>query len=87
MSYRARQSLARNAPALGPDVRGVFRQVFSSPEGERVLHHILTRICRVDAIVPVPNELEAVRALERKNVGLEIAQLVFAESDQPKVTT
>jgi len=67
------------------ELRNAYLRVFGSTEGERVLNHILNQICVVDAVVEFRTELEAIRALERKNVGETIRKMAKGPSiDKPK---
>ena len=62
----------------------LYRHVFATPEGEKVLDDILQRICLLDSYVQFDEPLQAARAIERKNIGIEIANLVMRPiTDQP----
>lgn len=77
MSYRDRQKAPNTAALQDYEIRKAFQHVFATPEGERVLDHIVQRICGVDAIVQVANDAQAHEVLARKNVGLAIMQLAL----------
>ena len=59
------------------ELRKAYARVFSGPDGEKVLDHIVQNICGVDAIIQYANDVQAFAALERKNVGLMIARLAL----------
>jgi predicted amidophosphoribosyltransferase len=89
LSYRDRRPTETDLSAY--DRAKLYRHVFSTPEGAKVLDDIVQRICLVDAIVTYQTNDQAARALERKNVGLEIASLVLRpitdEPTKPKVNS
>jgi len=64
-------------------IRKDYCRVFATPDGRKVLRHILTQICGLNAVVQYESELQAVRALERKNVGEVIRNMAEGPTFDP----
>lgn len=59
------------------ELRKTYARLFSTPDGVKVLDHIVQNICGVDAVVQVATDAQAFEVLARKNVGLMIARLAL----------
>lgn len=78
MSYRSR--LDRRPTAVDNEnylLAQAYRQVFGTPEGQRVLDDICQRVCGVDAILTYSDPMHAVAYVERSNIGKQIARLAL----------
>lgn len=66
----------------------LYKTVFGTPEGKKVLGDILTRICRVDGGLFNPDTHVMAHTIGRRDVGLEIRRLVemiVEEAQKPEV--
>lgn len=89
MSYRER--FARPPTPVDNEnykLQATYRQVFSTPEGQRVLDDICQRLCGLDAVVTYSDPVQAVAIVERQNVAKQIARLALGTivDDKPKRT-
>lgn len=74
MSFRDRAKPPSDRTIEAYELRQCYRRVFATPDGEKVLDHIVQTICGVDAIIHYSTDVQAFMALERKNVGIMIAR-------------
>lgn len=65
----------------------LYRKVFSGPDGQRVLDHILQVVCGLNApIVVEKDEMATVVRAARHDIGAQILRLVYAPIDDTKPT-
>jgi hypothetical protein len=66
------------------DLHRLYRTVFGTPEGLKVLDDICERICALDRSVHNGDPLSIMEINGRRNVGIEIATLALAPFDAKK---
>lgn len=77
--------VSSNAGNLGPVERSaLYKAVFKTPEGEKVLADILNRVCNVDGYGFTENPIGLAFNNARRDVGIEIARLVWLEVNDEK---
>lgn len=57
----------------------LYKEVFNTPQGQKVLADILNRLCNVDGPVFHENPVALAFNAARRDVGLEIARMVWLE--------
>lgn len=85
---RARQALQARQPSEG-DLARLYRTVFGTPEGEKVLADICFRLCGIDhAMYDANASVMAWRAI-RRDLGEQIAHLALDPiiDEKPEVQT
>jgi hypothetical protein len=72
--------VSSNAGNLGLVERSaLYKNVFGSIEGQKVLADILNRLCNVDGSLFTESPIGMAYNTARRDVGLEIARLVWLE--------
>jgi len=70
---------APDTPDIVEQRSAIYKEVFGTPQGQKVLSDILNRICGVDAPGFTNDALGLAYNQARRDVGLEIARLVWLE--------
>jgi hypothetical protein len=82
---RVKERVSANLGVLGPVERSaLYKGVFGSIEGQKVLADILNRLCNVDGPVFTESPIGIAYNTARRDVGLEIARLVWLEVTEDK---
>jgi hypothetical protein len=82
---RVEKRISSNAGVLGPVERSaLYKQVFSSIEGQKVLADIMNRLCNVDGPCFTESPIGMAYNTAKRDVGLEIARLVWLEVTEDK---
>ena len=82
---RIEKRISANTGGLGPVERSaLYKSVFGSSEGQKVLADILNRLCNVDGPCFTESPLAIAYNNARRDVGLEIARLVWLEVTEDK---
>ena len=77
---KIKERISSNSGVLGPVERSaLYKNVFGSIEGQKVLADILNRLCTVDGPVFTESPIGIAYNSARRDVGLEIARLVWLE--------
>jgi hypothetical protein len=77
---KVERRISANAGVLGVVERSaLYKGVFSTPHGEKVLADILNRLCNVDGACFTESPIGMAYNTARRDVGLEIARLVWLE--------
>lgn len=75
-----RERISENASELGFVERAaLYKEVFSTPHGQKVLADILNRLCNVDGPAFHENPIGMAFNVARRDVGIEIARMVWLE--------
>lgn len=83
---KLQERLSVNATSLGTLERSaLYKRVFGSPEGQKVLTDILNRLCNVDGPVFTTDAIGIAYNAARRDVGIEIARLYSMEVNEKKV--
>lgn len=83
---RLQERLSVNASSLGNFERSaLYKNVFGTPEGQKVLTDILNRLCNVDGPLFTNDAIGIAYNAARRDVGIEIARLYFMEVNEQKV--
>ena len=82
---KLKERISSNAGTLGPVERSaLYKAVFKTPEGQKVLADILNRVCNVDGYGFTDSPIGLAFNNARRDVGIEIARLVWLEvTDSP----
>ena len=62
----------------------LYHNVFGTPEGSKVLDHIMGTLCKVDEPFLSPEPILMADANARRNVGIAIGILALADYDDSK---
>ncbi len=82
---KVRERVSANAGVLGVVERSaLYKSVFNTIEGQKVLADILNRLCNVDGPCFTEAPLGIAYNTARRDVGLEIARLVWLEVTEDK---
>jgi hypothetical protein len=77
---RVERRISTNTGVLGAVERSaLYKGVFNTPQGEKVLADILNRLCNVDGACFTESPIGMAYNTARRDVGLEIARLVWLE--------
>lgn len=83
---RVQERLSVNAHSLGNLERSaLYKRVFGTPEGHKVLTDILNRLCNVDGPLFTNDAIGIAYNTARRDVGIEIARLYYMEVNEQKV--
>lgn len=83
---RVQERLSVNSQSLGNFERSaLYKAVFGTPEGQKVLSDILNRLCNVDGPIFTTEALGIAYNAARRDVGIEIARLFSMEVNEKKV--
>jgi len=82
---KLKERISANSNSLGPVERAaLYKTVFKTQEGQKVLADILNRLCNVDGIGFTENPIGLAYNNARRDVGIDIARLVWLEVNEDK---
>lgn len=82
---KLKERISANSGSLGPVERSaLYKAVFKTSEGQKVLADILNRVCNVDGYGFTENPIGLAYNNARRDVGIEIARLVWLEVNDEK---